>query len=120
MFRKYVQHLMDKIGKQEETISSLTSTITTQALNIMQLESTIRKFKEKVARLIHIDSVHHLEKQLFGATSCNCEFSTTVGPIQSNQSTNVDKKDPITTSEYHDQPTDKETARYNSPPKNLF
>ena len=116
-----VQHLMDKIGKQEETISSLTSTITPQSLIIMQLESTNSKFKEKVVRLIYVDNVHHLEKQMFGATSCNCEFSTTVGLMQSNLSTNVDKQDPpITTREDHDQPADQETARYISPPKTNF
>ena len=47
-----------------------------------------------------VGNVHHVEKQMFG--------------------TNVEKKVPITTSEDHAQPTDKETARYNSPPKTNF
>ena len=120
-FSQDVQHLIIKTEMQEETVSCMASTITTQSLTIMHLESTNKKLTEKIARLIYVDNVHHLEKQMFGATHVNCEFNTTVGPMQSQQSTNADRKDPpITTRKDHSQPADQETARYINPPKSDF
>ena len=121
MISQDVQQLISRIGMQEETVSSMALTISTQSMTIMQLESTNKKLKEKVASLIYVDNLHHIEKQMFGSTTGYCELSTTVGAMQSHQSTNVDKKDPpITTREDHAQPADKEITRYISPPKSNF
>ena len=84
-FSQDLEQISNKVKLQEETISSLTATISTQSLTIMQMEVENKKLKEKVSSLIYKENVYHLEKQMLGLTPCNCELSSTVGHVQATE-----------------------------------